>query len=111
MNSNRDNFFRSLLNADMVDEWDGDMEAPTGYFGHITICNIDEAEELHSSLYGCAPTYLDKKEMAETCVGSFVMLVNSQGITYVTRYSTIKEKLDAYAELMAQYLEWANIDA
>jgi hypothetical protein len=115
MNSNSEMFLRSLLDADMVDEWDGDQESPVGYFGHVTIANIEEAVELHEALYGCAPTLSEREDMARPAamkqpgvVGNFVVMVNSDGIISVTRFSTIKEKLEAYSTLMDAYMQWAE---
>jgi hypothetical protein len=108
---NRDDFFRSLLDADgYLDEWDGDQEAATGYFGHITIANIDEAVGLWAELYGVAPTLEQRQALSRPeafsnpgVVGNFLVRVDSDGNTTVQRFATIGAKLSAYGELVDEF--------
>jgi hypothetical protein len=115
MVNDRDYFFRELLNGSDMDEWEGDQESPTGYFGHITIANIEEAVELHEAVYGVAPTFSEREAMARPeafsnpgVVGNFVVKIDSDGNVTVARFSTIAEKLAAYEELTKAYMAWAE---
>lgn len=100
----RDEYLHDL-GPDYWDEYDGSVEAPTGWFA-LMINAPETADDLAS-----AGAIFDLSPVKEI-VGNFLLSGDDRGFGYVQAFDTEGEARSAYAELELAYGEWleANDD-
>lgn len=102
-----DTALEALFKAMLTNEWfinsDGNVEAPTGYFGYV---NNTEAElsEIYDAFSDIVEAY---GVPANTeIVGSFVARINDQGIIYIYRTTTQALAKEWFDDQVSEYIKW-----
>lgn len=99
--------FRAMLTNDWFINSDGNVEAPTGYFGYV-YNNLSELPEIYEAFSDVIEGY--GKPDDEDIVGSFYASIDSNGIIHIVSFATQSQAKSAFDMALSEYIKWSDSD-
>ena len=103
MDTAQEALFRAMLNGGWMAESSGNVEAPTGYFGHMTN-TVYELAEIRDAFSETIETYGNPSD--DDIVGHWIVVLDSNGIIWIERQSTTLREWDSYIKLEKEFAKW-----
>ena len=97
MNSRFDGAFREM-SLEYTREQTGEVDAPTGWVGLIMISSVDI--EITAKSLG--------EDLREVPPGAYIVRINSDGLVWAFRYSSIERAINDFNNIAATYSEWLD---